>query len=76
MFRISLAKEIESLEKFEQRRETSSHLGGAKVLKISIIENILDKIDHLIIGGGMSFTFVSAKGGLVVILYVKRINGN
>ena len=41
-------------------------LGGAKVSsKISIIENILDKIDHLIIGGGMSFTFVSAKGGLV-----------
>jgi phosphoglycerate kinase len=41
-------------------------LGGAKVSsKITIIENILDKIDHLIIGGGMSFTFVSAKGGLV-----------
>ena len=39
-------------------------LGGAKVSsKITIIENILDKIDHLIIGGGMSFTFIKAKGG-------------
>jgi phosphoglycerate kinase len=41
-------------------------LGGAKVSsKITIIENILDKIDHLIIGGGMSFTFVKAQGGQI-----------
>ena len=39
-------------------------LGGAKVSsKITIIENILDKIDHLIIGGGMVYTFVKALGG-------------
>jgi phosphoglycerate kinase len=39
-------------------------LGGAKVSsKITIIENILDKVDHLIIGGGMTFTFVKAQGG-------------
>tara|TARA_B100000767_G_C19777457_1_gene543530 strand:- start:3418 stop:4605 length:1188 start_codon:yes stop_codon:yes gene_type:complete len=39
-------------------------LGGAKVSsKITIIENILDKIDHLIIGGGMAYTFVKAAGG-------------
>jgi phosphoglycerate kinase len=41
-------------------------LGGAKVSsKITVIENILDKVDHLIIGGGMAFTFVKAKGGNV-----------
>jgi phosphoglycerate kinase len=41
-------------------------LGGAKVSsKITIIENILDKVDHLIIGGGMTFTFVKAQGGTV-----------
>ena len=39
-------------------------LGGAKVSsKITIIENILDKIDHLIIGGGMVYTFTKALGG-------------
>jgi len=31
--------------------------------KITIIENILDKVDHLIIGGGMAFTFIKAQGG-------------
>ncbi len=41
-------------------------LGGAKVSsKITIIDNILDKVDHLIIGGGMTFTFVKAQGGSV-----------
>ena len=63
-----LAKEIESLQKVMSKGEKPvlAILGGAKVSsKITIIENILDKIDHLIIGGGMSFTFVSAKGGLV-----------
>ena len=41
-------------------------LGGAKVSsKISVIENLLDKVDTLIIGGGMSFTFSKAKGGSV-----------
>ena len=41
-------------------------LGGSKVSsKITVIENILDKVDHLIIGGGMSFTFVKALGGNV-----------
>lgn len=41
-------------------------LGGAKVSsKISVIENLLDKVDTLIIGGGMSFTFDKAAGGSV-----------
>jgi phosphoglycerate kinase len=41
-------------------------IGGAKVSsKISIIENLLDKIDNLIIGGGMAYTFIKAQGGNV-----------
>lgn len=41
-------------------------LGGSKVSsKITIIENILEKVDHLIIGGGMAYTFVKAQGGEV-----------
>ena len=41
-------------------------LGGAKVSsKISVIENLLDKVDTLIIGGGMSYTFSKAQGGTV-----------
>lgn len=61
-----LAKEIESIKKVMQTGEKPilAILGGAKVSsKISIIENILDKVDHLIIGGGMTFTFVKAQGG-------------
>ena len=43
-------------------------LGGAKVSsKISVIENLLDKVDTLIIGGGMSYTFCKAMGGKVGI---------
>ncbi len=39
-------------------------LGGAKVSsKISVINNLLDKVDTLIIGGGMSYTFSKAMGG-------------
>ena len=41
-------------------------LGGAKVSsKISVIENLLDKVDTLIIGGGMSYTFSKALGGTI-----------
>ncbi len=61
-----LAQEIESIKKVMQTGEKPvlAVLGGAKVSsKITIIENILDKVDHLIIGGGMTFTFIKAKGG-------------
>jgi phosphoglycerate kinase len=41
-------------------------MGGAKVSsKISIITNLIDRVDHIIIGGGMSFTFAKALGGTV-----------
>jgi len=63
-----LAKEIESVKKVMQSGEkpVTAILGGAKVSsKITIIDNILDKIDHLIIGGGMTFTFIKAQGGRI-----------
>lgn len=63
-----LAKEIDAIEKVMRTGEKPvlAILGGAKVSsKITIIENILDKVDHLIIGGGMTYTFVKAKGGKV-----------
>lgn len=61
-----LTKEIESINKVMKTGENpiTAILGGAKVSsKITIIENILEKIDHLIIGGGMTFTFIKALGG-------------
>ncbi|MDX1761775.1 MAG: phosphoglycerate kinase [Christiangramia sp.] len=61
-----LAKEIKSLDKVlnSQEKPVTAVLGGAKVSsKITVIENILDKIDHLIIGGGMTYTFIKAQGG-------------
>ncbi len=63
-----LAQEITSLKKIleEGEKPVLAILGGAKVSsKITVIENILDKVDHLIIGGGMSFTFVKAQGGSI-----------
>ncbi len=63
-----LEQEIVAIDKVLQTGEKPvlAILGGSKVSsKITIIENILDKIDHLIIGGGMAYTFVKAQGGTV-----------
>lgn len=63
-----LAQEIESIKKVMETGEKPvlAVLGGAKVSsKITIIENILDKVDHLIIGGGMTYTFIKAQGGKI-----------
>ncbi|SDH47541.1 phosphoglycerate kinase [Flavobacterium omnivorum] len=67
-FGFLLAKEIESLNKVLKNSEkpVTAILGGSKVSsKITVIENILDKVDHMIIGGGMTFTFVKALGGKI-----------
>ena len=67
-FGLLLAKEIESIEKVLKNSEKPvvAILGGSKVSsKITVIENILDKVNHIIIGGGMTFTFIKALGGKI-----------
>ena len=67
-FGMLLAKEIDSLNRVLNNsvKPVTAVLGGSKVSsKITVIENILDKVDHMIIGGGMTFTFVKALGGKI-----------
>ncbi len=61
-----LATEIESIDKVlnDSEKPVTAILGGAKVSsKIGVIENIIEKVDHIIVGGGMTFTFIKALGG-------------
>lgn len=63
-----MEKELSSIAKVLKtpQKPVVAILGGSKVSsKIGIIENILDKVDHLIIGGGMTYTFIKAKGGKI-----------
>ena len=67
-FGLLMAKEIESLNRVLNNsvKPVTAVLGGSKVSsKITVIENILDKVDHMIIGGGMTFTFIKALGGKI-----------
>ncbi|MDA3927826.1 MAG: phosphoglycerate kinase [Prolixibacteraceae bacterium] len=68
MFGYVIGSELESLDKVLKApaKPFTAIMGGAKVSsKITIIENMLDKVDNLIIGGGMTFTFVKAQGGKI-----------
>ncbi|WP_346859057.1 phosphoglycerate kinase [uncultured Draconibacterium sp.] len=68
MFGYLIESEVESLDKVVKapQRPLTAIMGGAKVSsKITIIENLLDKVDNLILGGGMKFTFIKAHGGKV-----------
>ena len=63
-----LEKEVLSIDKVMKSGEKPvlAILGGAKIsTKIPIVENIMNVVDHIIIGGGMSFTFVKALGGSI-----------
>jgi phosphoglycerate kinase len=60
-----LQKELEALGTAlaNPKRPFTAIIGGAKVKdKIGVIENLLDKVDNLIIGGGLSYTFIHAQG--------------
>jgi phosphoglycerate kinase len=68
MFGYIMENEVKSIDKVlhESNRPFTAILGGAKVSgKIEIINNLLDKVDNLIVGGGMMFTFIHAMGGNV-----------
>ncbi|WP_103327845.1 phosphoglycerate kinase [Bacteroidetes bacterium endosymbiont of Geopemphigus sp.] len=63
-----MAKELKAIDQVMKNGENpvTAILGGAKVSsKIDIIENILPVIDHLLIGGGMAYTFIKAQGGKI-----------
>lgn len=60
-----MEKELDVLGKAlsNPERPFTAIIGGAKVKdKIGVIENLLEKVDHLIIGGGLSYTFIKAQG--------------
>lgn len=63
-----MSAELENAQRVLKKAEKpfTAIMGGAKISdKIMIIEQLLDKVDHLIIGGGMSYTFFKAMGGQI-----------
>lgn len=63
-----MKSELENAAKVlgDPKRPFTAIMGGAKISdKIEVIENLLDKVDNLIIGGGMAYTFFKALGGNV-----------
>lgn len=63
-----MAAELDNAKRVMEKAEKpfTAIMGGAKISdKILIIEKLLDKVDHLIIGGGMSYTFFKAMGGQI-----------
>ena len=68
MYGYLIKNEVESLEKVLRKpdRPLTAIMGGAKVSdKILVLENLIDKVDNLIIGGGMTYTFIKARGGQI-----------
>ena len=68
VFGLLMAKELLNVKQVmgAPKPPFTAIIGGAKVSsKISIIENLLDKIDNLVIGGGMAYTFIKAQGGTI-----------
>ena len=67
-FGFLLAEEISSLKKVlsNPKRPFTAIIGGAKITdKIDVIKSLFDKVDNLIIGGGMAYTFAKAMGGKI-----------
>ena len=63
-----IEKELSNMDKIlkKPQKPFTAIMGGAKVSdKIQVIENLLDKIDNLVIGGGMTYTFIKARGGQI-----------
>ena len=63
-----LAHEVENLEKLlhHAAHPFTAVIGGSKVSsKIDVLQNLIDRVDNMIIGGGMAYTFVKAMGGKI-----------
>ncbi len=63
-----MEKEVKAVDNVlkDIKRPFTAIMGGSKVsTKIGIIENLMDKVDNLILCGGMTFTFAKAKGGKI-----------
>jgi len=68
MFGYLIVAELDAMDKVLKSNEKpfTAIMGGAKVSdKILVIENLLPRVDNLIIGGGMTYTFIKAKGGQI-----------
>ena len=68
MFGFLINSELAAMDRVlnNARRPFTAIMGGAKVSdKIMLIENLLNRVDNLIVGGGMTYTFVKAKGGSI-----------
>jgi len=68
MFGFLINSELAAMDKVlnNAQRPFTAIMGGAKVSdKIMLIENLLNRVDNLIIGGGMTYTFIKAKGGKI-----------
>ena len=68
MFGFLINSELAAMDKVlkSAQKPFTAVMGGAKVSdKILIIENLLDRVDNLIIGGGMTYTFIKAMGGKI-----------
>ena len=66
MFGFLINQEIQAMDRVlhSSEKPITAIMGGAKVSdKIQVIENLLDRVDNLIIGGGMTYTFIKARGG-------------
>lgn len=67
-FGLVMAAEIENVNKVLNSKDkpVTAIVGGAKVSsKIAILENLVDRLDNLVIAGGMAFTFIKARGGKI-----------
>ena len=70
-----MQQELENADKVMKNatKPYTAIMGGAKISdKILIIERLLDKVDHLIIGGGMSYTFFKSMGGRIGSSLIER----
>lgn len=68
MFGFLINKELDAMDKVlnDARKPFTAIMGGAKVSdKINVITNLLDRVQNLIIGGGMTYTFIKALGGKI-----------